>query len=793
MGDFNSDGNLDLVVGCGGSSGKLDVFLGNGHGGFSAPLVYSVSNFPSSIAVADLNGDGKLDLAVTGNIQNNVNILLGNGNGTFQAAQTYATGTSPVSVAVCDFNNDGNLDLAVGNASNFTNNGSSVNILLGNGNGTFQTQHTFATAAALTSLAVGDFTGNGDLDLAVGYTDWVNSLSIFLGNGHAGFSSPVNYYAGIAVTAVAVADFNGDGKLDIAAAAASVGDLSTVSVLLGDGAGHFNAPNIVVGANPQSVAVGDFNGDGNLDLAVANEASNTVSILLGNGNGTFSSPSPIPLPSGADPTAIAAADFNGDGNMDLAVAGNGLLGVLLGNGNGTFAWSAISASDADGICVGYFDGSGYPDIAVSGPGGYAVLLNNGSAVFTRDPNEPAVAGDFSSIAAGDFTGNGHEDLALTEIDDNYVSILLGDGKGGFSSPTTFAVGANPTGVAVGDFNGDGKLDLAVCNATASSLSILLGNGDGTFQSQQTFTAGNNPQSVAVADFTGNGDLDIVTLGDGSVCLLLGNGAGGFGPPTYYVAGSGFNTALTADGIAIGAFVNNGGPDLAVANPAGNTVSVLLDQGFVSSFQISAPASATENGSFIVTVTALDPNGNTAVGYAGTVHFSSSDRQAELAADATLTNGTGLFSVTLNSAGSQTLTAADSVSGSVFGAEAISVTPTSATSLAIAAILSSATAGQSIILVVSAVGPTNFIATGFSDTIQFTSSDGQALLPANTTLTNGVGFFAVALRTAGTQFLSVTDTANNTLTATTSAIAVSPGAAESASPCRHRPAPSLAAP
>ncbi len=342
------------------------------------------------------------------------------------------------------------------------------------------------------------------------------------------FAAAANFGAGDFPISVAVGDFNGDGKQDLAVA----NEFSdNVSILLGDGAGNFSAPaNFGAGDNPFSVAVGDFNGDGKQDLAVANQESNNVSILLGDGDGTFSAPTNFGA--GSAPYSVAVGDFNGDGKQDLAVAdgGSDAVSILLGDGTGNFSGPTnFSAGyNPDSVAVGDFNGDGKQDLAVANPcngscdssGSVSILLGDGAGNFSA-PTSFIVSIGAGSVAVGDFNGDGNQDLAVANFNSSNVSILLGDGAGNFSGPTNFNAGVEPWFVAVGDFNGDGKQDLAVVNVV--NVSILLGDGTGNFSGPTNFSAGDFPRSVAVGDFNGDGKQDLaVTLWTnlGTVSILL---------------------------------------------------------------------------------------------------------------------------------------------------------------------------------------------------------------------------------------------------------------------------------
>jgi hypothetical protein len=362
---------------------------------FAPAVSYSSGGHsPSAVAIADVNGDGKPDLLVanqyvdsTGQGNGTVGVLLGNGDGTFQTAVTYgAGGYEPSSVAVADVNGDGNPDLIVANycamqdGCRSPNVDGSVGVLLGNGDGTFQTVVTYDSGALYaTSVAIADVNGDGKPDLVVANEACNNQCSgspvdVLLGNGDGTFQPAVTYGSGgVNANSVAIADVNGDNKPDLIVAnyGGGCGLSGNVGVLLGNGDGTFQTA-VTYGSGSceaYSVAVADVNGDNKPDLLVSNYgASYTVGVLLGNGDGTFQTA--VTYGSGGhDPTGVAVADVNGDGNPDLIVAnyGSNTVGVLLGNGDGTFQTAITYGSGGDfalSVAVKNVNGDGKPDIAV---------------------------------------------------------------------------------------------------------------------------------------------------------------------------------------------------------------------------------------------------------------------------------------------------------------------------------------------------------------------------------------------------------------------------------------------
>ncbi|MGA8493357.1 MAG: FG-GAP-like repeat-containing protein [Terriglobales bacterium] len=744
VGDVNNDGKADLVVanGCQSAnkcgSGSVGVLLGNGDGTFQPAQAYASGGVvASSVTIADVNKDGRVDLIVTNQCLDNtcasggVTILLGNGKGVFQAAHSYATGgLVAVSVAVGVFNADQKIDLAIANQCQSSGNcNGSVGVLLGNGNGTFQTAQAYPSGGyTAVSVAAGDFNGDGKTDLVVSNQCQSSgncnngNAGVLVGNGDGTFGSAQSFASGGNGTAGVVAsDLNGDGRTDLVLANECQTHnncvVGTISVLLGNGDGTFQtAQNYLSdGVFAYSGAVGDWNGDRKPDLAVVNQCqssgncSGAVTILLGTGDGTFRAP-PNYASGGYDSDSAASSDLNRDGKLDLVVAnlcqssnckhGNaGSISVLLGNGDGTFQAAQVYATGgfgASSVGIGDLNGDGNPDVVVANQcstsncksgGSLSVLLGNGDGTLQAANNYSSGAFIALDVAIADVNKDGKLDLLVANqcqdasCQNGAVSVLLGNGDGSFQTAQIFASGGYYTdSLAVGDFNGDGNPDLVLASQCQNStcgnggVSVLLGNGNGTFQTAQSYNSGGyQSDSVSITDLNGDGKSDLVVsnlcqsntaCNTGVVSSLLGRGDGTFhsahgygsgGQNAYSAVASDFNgdgnvdaTVATSDGtylllgngdgtfqspilyfpggIFVGAGDFNGDhqPDVAIAAGSLSSVTVLMNvtTGFrqtTSTTLTSSPNPSSVNQSVLFTATVSAQFGGAPT---GTVTFKS---------------------------------------------------------------------------------------------------------------------------------------------------------------------------
>jgi fibronectin type 3 domain-containing protein len=359
------------------------------------------------------------------------------------------------------------------------------------------------------------------------------------------------------------------------------------------------------GTNSHSVATADLNGDSILDLAVANAATDNVSVFFGVGNGTFGAQTAWPV--GDEPKSVKIADLNGDGKLDLVTAnqGNGSTSVLLGTGSGAFSskvdYPACNNNIAHEVSVADFNRDTRPDLALTCHGNnfISVLLGNGDGTFGAATNFTVGSAPHSLVTL-DFNGDGNPDVATANRNSDNVSVRLGNGAGGFAAAVNYPVGDGPHGIRAGDLNGDGRLDLVTVNELSNNATVLLGAANGAFTVFNSFPTGVVPKSLAIVDLDGDGANDVVTsntggnyptcckVGGDQVSVLYGNGTGSLS------AKQDFTVGLTPFSVVAADFNNDGRPDLATANWHGNSTSVLLNQSGSKQVQLNWQA-ATDAG------------------------------------------------------------------------------------------------------------------------------------------------------------------------------------------------------
>jgi hypothetical protein len=500
---------------------------------------------------------------------------------------------------------DGNLDLITADQS-----GQKVWVYFGNGDGTFGGGFSENLNRTPTALALGDFDGDQVPDLAV--TDTTGNVVLLHGNGDGTFSPPgpavpIGFVPVTPTVPLAAVDVNNDGRLDlvIVNSNASAGG---VTVLLGDGQGGFidyhcslstsktcatknDCPDSETCTPVKSsdlphpgasaIGVGKFNGDKNVDIAVANGDTNSVVILEGDGNGNFSVLEDIPQnPGGEQPVAIAVGDLNNDERLDIVVANQGSdnIGVLLGQADGTFQLQGVfdsgtANSSPNGVALLDANGDGKLDVAVSNKLSFdvSVLLGDGKGNFGT-PRAFVTDQEPLTVAAGDLNGDNIPDLVALNRDNNYADavVLVGQGDGSFIGVEDVIVDPTPNAVIAGDIDNDGLADLIVAHSTGTLL-VRRAQPSGGFAAPLTLQAAGVPVAIGCGDFNADGWLDIVALSTSNVSMFLGQRNGFPSIKNYAVVGG---VAL-----AVGDWDRDGRPDLAVASQGDSSgaINILLSK------------------------------------------------------------------------------------------------------------------------------------------------------------------------------------------------------------------------
>lgn len=582
-GDFNADGHIDIAV-LSEADNNIMIRLGDGTGQFGTAASFSTGAGPVAITIADINSDGKQDLLIANSVDNIITIATGNGNGTFNAAATWPVGHTPVAIASADMNGDGKADIITVNAAD-----NSITIRQGDGTGGFTNSRTFSTGNNPSAIAVGDINQDGRHDLLIA------------NNGSSDFTELLADLNDISISGNAV--FIADGSSVPQLANGTDFGNTTNSAIHQFSISNPGNVNLVVktilvaGADSSNFHIG------NINLPVTVAAGDSVSFSI-----TFT-----PQSAGVKNALINIGSDNCDHNVyDFAVQGTGIAlipvlpaypaAAVVSGGNISILPStapvnatAITANTALGFkgTLSVDPVTGVVTVVNAHPAGiYTITVKatgvaSVSTVFTLTVNNNSCSpGSFSSqslpvaginpgaVAVGDFNNDGKQDILSASQVNNNVTVLNGDGNGGFVPGMLIPTGAAPRAIAVADFNGDGKQDFVTANYGSSSISVRLGDGNGGFTGYTDITVGPYPAAVVPYDFNSDGktDLAVSIVGTNKIAIYVGDGAGNFSMASNFLVGSGPYS------IAAGDFNGDGKPDIATANYNTNNVSILAGNG-----------------------------------------------------------------------------------------------------------------------------------------------------------------------------------------------------------------------
>lgn len=503
-GDLNRDGIEDLVV-VNYDGNSVSVLLGETDGTFATQSEYPTAVLPDFVALGDINGDGWLEVVTSGSSSNALSLLFNRGDGTLRPAVEHPIGHSPRSFAVGDLNGDGVADLAVPNWRNDT-----VDLLYSSGSGDLEAESLPLESASF--VVLNDFNRDGQLDLAALGGKYVQ---IMLGRGNGKFDTPTEYQAGPAMACPAydlhAGDFDGDGAPDLVMLN---DDCDNVTILMNKGDGTFaDAQTPWIVPYPTHVAAGDIDGNG-LDDLVLSVFAPAFNLLLAQQGGVFVTEW-FPYDS-LNAGAAVTADFNTDGWLDVAVAGATSLDVLLSQPDGSLLLTESHAASVSpwALMAADADGNGTIDLMFVDGETMHVLRNLGSGLFDA-PTQTPLTGRTSARAVGDVNSDGRPDLVATFYREdplaNQVAVLLGEGDGSFAAEQVYPMGAATIGLQLTDLDLDGNLDLCAFQSDTRRVLALYGDGQGHFDESADFFADGIIEGLAVGDLNGDGSGDLMLI------------------------------------------------------------------------------------------------------------------------------------------------------------------------------------------------------------------------------------------------------------------------------------------
>jgi hypothetical protein len=522
LGDLNDDDFVDIAA-LNSDASSITFFFGDGDLVFGGRTTIPIGAGPEDILLVDLNGDGALDVITADSFADQdgaVSVLLGNGNGTFQAARSFQAGNTPNGVAVGDLNGDGALDIVASNGRS-----SDISVLLGDGSGQFQDARTYVADAEPLALALADMDDNDSLDVVAITAAESGTASLLLNRGDGVLNGVEDVLVGVSPSALTSGDIDDDAIPDLVVGT-STGNVVVYSSR-GQEGGFAPIQSIAIGGTLQSIAAVDLDGDAVLDLAIADRDGDRVVVVMGLGGGQFAMPIGIQVEE--RPSSVASGDFNADGRVDLAVTTIGppdtsppspMVTALLRQADGTYTvGTPVDVEETPLFVVAAdFNGDGRDDLAVANQATSTVSVLFSEADGSLDLNQTLMPNEVgqqpSSLTVADFNLDGRPDIAVADflagVSPSTVRIFLAGTDGLLAFDRSLNAGNSLSGIVARDFTGDSLYDIMVVQNTANQVSLFYDQGDRRFRSRLPDTVSRRPISITVADFNDDGRYDVAT-------------------------------------------------------------------------------------------------------------------------------------------------------------------------------------------------------------------------------------------------------------------------------------------